>query len=400
MATSMAIGMLFLGAGRFTLSTSDSAIAALLISFYPRYPVNAQDNRCHLQAYRHFWLLAVEARLLSVEDIESGESSRMPVEVQLQKAGSKAEAIVSMPCLLPKVQEVKSIQIASDRYFSSKLDLQGNIHHRRAVIETRKLYVKKKAADLSHDEDKWGKSSIRARAGNITAATQLPLAIQSDIRRERRQECEQLRDLIKNNSHDKDICTLIDVISDSQETTSGSGHNEQEGALELFVLQSILECLLQDKLDLLPTMISLYSSAQALLKRGDGNETQTDVFFLKDLQLLKNSMATPLIDLAFVDSLWTLLQDKYIHELKQSQEDSLRTYLSAVSSPSSPHQLACLLIVAEVPPLSILLQVQQLVMAQEEDRSTLEALIQGTFKEVGYDTRVEVIKVLIKAWQA
>jgi hypothetical protein len=44
--------------------------------------------------------------------------------------------------------------------------------------------------------------------------------------------------------------------------------------------------------------------------------------------------------------------------------------------------------------------VQQLVMAQEEDRSTLEALIQGTFKEVGYDTRVEVIKVLIKAWQA
>lgn len=46
---SLAIGFLFLGGGMRTFSTSNSSIAALLITLYPRLPTGPNDNRCHLQ---------------------------------------------------------------------------------------------------------------------------------------------------------------------------------------------------------------------------------------------------------------------------------------------------------------------------------------------------------------
>jgi anaphase-promoting complex subunit 1 len=49
MAMSMAVGFLFLGAGARTFSTNNEAVAALLISVFPRFPTATSDNRCHLQ---------------------------------------------------------------------------------------------------------------------------------------------------------------------------------------------------------------------------------------------------------------------------------------------------------------------------------------------------------------
>lgn len=45
LATHMAIGLLFLGGGAYTLSTSADAIAALLCAFYPKWPIHSNDNR-------------------------------------------------------------------------------------------------------------------------------------------------------------------------------------------------------------------------------------------------------------------------------------------------------------------------------------------------------------------
>lgn len=50
LATHMALGLLFLGGGTLTLSTSPEAIAALLCAFYPKWPICSSDNRykkCH-----------------------------------------------------------------------------------------------------------------------------------------------------------------------------------------------------------------------------------------------------------------------------------------------------------------------------------------------------------------
>lgn len=87
---------------RYALSTSNSAIAALLCALYPHFPAHSTDNRCelkfvqifcswnvlseltavvkafllycsryHLQALRHLAVLAAEPRLLVPVDVDS-----------------------------------------------------------------------------------------------------------------------------------------------------------------------------------------------------------------------------------------------------------------------------------------------------------------------------------------
>jgi anaphase-promoting complex subunit 1 len=49
LAVSLAGGLLFLSGGRASLSTSNEALAALLIALYPTWPTTPTDQRCHLQ---------------------------------------------------------------------------------------------------------------------------------------------------------------------------------------------------------------------------------------------------------------------------------------------------------------------------------------------------------------
>jgi anaphase-promoting complex subunit 1 len=60
MAVSMSIGFLFLGGGAYTFATNNAAIAALLVSLFPRFPQTPTENRCHLQAFRHLYVIAAE----------------------------------------------------------------------------------------------------------------------------------------------------------------------------------------------------------------------------------------------------------------------------------------------------------------------------------------------------
>lgn len=45
MAVHCTIGLLFLGGGRATLSTTPTAVAALLAAFFPKFPTHSEDNR-------------------------------------------------------------------------------------------------------------------------------------------------------------------------------------------------------------------------------------------------------------------------------------------------------------------------------------------------------------------
>lgn len=65
MAIHMAMGLVFLGGGMYTLSRSNEAIAALLCAFFPVFPCNMADNRLHLQG-RSLLLLLVLSMHLSV----------------------------------------------------------------------------------------------------------------------------------------------------------------------------------------------------------------------------------------------------------------------------------------------------------------------------------------------
>lgn len=156
MAIHMAIGLLFLGGGRYTLGTSDASVAALLIAFYPRFPTRANDNRAHLQAFRHLWFLAVEPRLVVAQDVSSGEVVYAPVQCR----GPTADATrkTTLPSRVADLHLIERLYVDSDRYWASSLDLRSRRRDDTASTGLT-VYVKLKAGYCSYLEDPDGYKS-------------------------------------------------------------------------------------------------------------------------------------------------------------------------------------------------------------------------------------------------
>ncbi|KAF7590802.1 Anaphase-promoting complex subunit 1 [Aspergillus hancockii] len=119
MAAHMAIGLLFLGGGSYTIGTSDLAIASLICSLYPVFPTTVLDNKCHLQAFRHLWVLAAEPRCLIPRDIDSRRPLSIPITVTSTNGSSRK---VTAPCLLPELASVVKVEIHSTDYWPLILD--------------------------------------------------------------------------------------------------------------------------------------------------------------------------------------------------------------------------------------------------------------------------------------
>lgn len=123
MAIHMAIGFLFLGSGKYTFSTSNLSIASLLIALYPKFPESPQDNRYHLQALRHFYVLAIENRLLQSVDIETGELVSVPLEIEYIKSSGKSNPLqpteirlVNTPIMLEDMHKITKIHLRDKKY--------------------------------------------------------------------------------------------------------------------------------------------------------------------------------------------------------------------------------------------------------------------------------------------
>lgn len=160
MAAHLAIGALFLGSGTVTFSTSNLAIASLLIAFYPLFPANVQDNRAHLQAFRHFWVFATDPRCLVSKDIATGQSISLPILIRLKtpktlkhsspsKGKAKARYAASAkrnepailrkqtPCLLPPLEDIATVRTdaTAQGYWNLELDFE---HQPDLVAQFRK----------------------------------------------------------------------------------------------------------------------------------------------------------------------------------------------------------------------------------------------------------------------
>ncbi|KPI90988.1 Anaphase-promoting complex subunit 1 [Papilio xuthus] len=114
MAVHCTVGLLFLAGGPGTLSTSRTAVAPLLIAFFPKFPTHSEDNRYHLQAFRHLYVLAVEPRLLLPRDLDTGKLCYAHVQVvDLQGVVKEMKA----PCIIPELDGLKEVKINDPRYW-------------------------------------------------------------------------------------------------------------------------------------------------------------------------------------------------------------------------------------------------------------------------------------------
>ncbi|KAK5075145.1 Anaphase-promoting complex subunit 1 [Lithohypha guttulata] len=115
LASHMAIGSLFLSGGMATFGTSNLAVASLVIAFYPLFPVDVLDNRAHLQALRHLWVLAVEHRCLILRDADNGQVlSGIEASIQLEDGSISS---LRTPCLLSDLDIIRAIYIAQESYW-------------------------------------------------------------------------------------------------------------------------------------------------------------------------------------------------------------------------------------------------------------------------------------------
>jgi anaphase-promoting complex subunit 1 len=118
-AAHMAIGALFLGGGTHTFGRSDLSVASLLCAFYPVFPTTVLDNKSHLQAFRHFWVLAAEPRCIVPRDADTLRPISIPVSVSLRDGTEKS---LMAPCLLPEFSELATIETSASEHWKVVLD--------------------------------------------------------------------------------------------------------------------------------------------------------------------------------------------------------------------------------------------------------------------------------------
>ncbi|KAF2459618.1 hypothetical protein BDY21DRAFT_272583, partial [Lineolata rhizophorae] len=156
MASHLAIGALFLAGGTHAFGNSNLAVASLVLAFYPLFPLTVHDNKAHLQAFRHFWVLAAEPRCLVVREVETRRAISVGVVVRLkketltqeiQKQPAKPRTLhLTAPCLLPPLSAIASIQTTSSDHWPVKLDLARNPAHAAAFARTQTLPVRRRPA--------------------------------------------------------------------------------------------------------------------------------------------------------------------------------------------------------------------------------------------------------------
>lgn len=251
LATHMALGLLFLGEGRFSLGTSDSAIACMVAAFYPKFSVLSSDNRAYLPALRHLWVLAVEPRCLIARDVDTKEVVYLPMKIRLKDATSPVGmAGFIAPTLIPSLDRVLSIKIDTPRYWPFLLDVANNSRHLNGLLHSQTLFVKRRAMFLSYMEDPKGSRSLFVRSGLATgdAATL---------------DCPQLTDTTSHpasdiqhyiTSHSNDISFL----AFADRLCRGDGLTPSEKIFNNFCHATLLDCIMQDKPQMLSSYLALY----------------------------------------------------------------------------------------------------------------------------------------------
>ena len=155
MAAHMALGALFLGGGTYTFDSTPLAIASLICAFYPLFPTDVLDNKAHLQAFRHFWVLAASPRCLVVRDVETRRAISSPVLITLKPDNKSKHSNTQVlqrtaPCLLPNLDTISSLRTASPDHWPVTLDFASNPAHVSAFQRNHTIIVRRRPARAAY----------------------------------------------------------------------------------------------------------------------------------------------------------------------------------------------------------------------------------------------------------
>ncbi|XP_032594835.1 anaphase-promoting complex subunit 1 [Drosophila grimshawi] len=153
MAIHMSLGLLFLGAGRYTIAKTPESIAALVCAFFPKFPIHSNDNRYHLQALRHLYVLAVEPRLFLPRDIDTHQLCLCNISV-LEVGANVMRRLPIAPCILPELSTLEQVIVDDENYWPVCFERSRNWHQLEKALELcAPIDIKKRTGCLSHLED-------------------------------------------------------------------------------------------------------------------------------------------------------------------------------------------------------------------------------------------------------
>ncbi|PRQ70979.1 anaphase promoting complex subunit 1 [Rhodotorula toruloides] len=287
LAVHMSLGLLFLGQGKQTLGNFDAAVAALFLSLYPIFPSTSIENRFHLQAYRHLWVLAVEPRYLEARDVDSGEPVFLPVRLRLkpdgvsgQPSGKAAVKQLVAPTLIPSISQIDAIQIDSPRYWAFALNLSSNPSHLEQFLRDSTLYVKRKTGHLSYAQDPRGIRSIFTRSKSETGSSVFDFG---QTARMLSTSANGLRDFVAAFSGDEEAVAATAALCLPKDAS------RPPTEFEAFSASVLLECLTKDKRDVAPIYRAVYSAIkdlEAALNSPSSNSSSTALLETDDLRFV------------------------------------------------------------------------------------------------------------------
>ncbi|XP_056147337.1 anaphase-promoting complex subunit 1 [Lampris incognitus] len=245
MAHHMALGLLFLGGGRYTLSTSNSAIAALLCALYPHFPAHSTDNRYHLQALRHLGVLAAEPRLLVPVDVDTLKPCYALLEVTYKGTQWYEETTVELmaPAILPELHLLKQVKVKGPRYWELSIVLNKGTQHLKSILSRDGvLYVKLRAGHLPYKDDPQGWKSLLSSTVNKRS---------SEVRAFKPEAISTL-------TSDPSLVSFADFFCKNSDRVK-----QREDTQTLFSAM-LFECVTQENPDMLPTYIAIDQVVRAL----------------------------------------------------------------------------------------------------------------------------------------
>ncbi|XP_058110276.1 anaphase-promoting complex subunit 1 isoform X2 [Magnolia sinica] len=323
MAVSLAIGFLFLGGGMRTFSTGNGAIAALLITLYPRLPTGPNDNRCHLQAFRHFYVLATEARWVQTVDVDTGLPVYAPLEVTITETEYHAETSFCeiTPCILPERAALKTVQVCGPRYWPQIIELLPEDKpwwrsgDKNDPFNGGLLYVKRKVGACSYVDDPIGCQSLLSRAMH-KVCDMTSLWGSTNIKGNSAPGSFKVDQLISNFSADPSLISFAQLCCDS------SWHNRSDVDFKEFCLQVLFECVSKDRPALLQVYLSLYTMIKSMAEQVTGGGVFGDSLFLSSLKLAV-AYNDALVCGKLTCARGGIVQSTFIASLKKRVEDIL-----------------------------------------------------------------------------
>ncbi|KAL8144559.1 hypothetical protein V2J09_017591 [Rumex salicifolius] len=325
MAVSLAIGFLFLGGGMRTFSTNNSAIACLLITLYPRFPMGPNDNRCHLQAYRHMYVLATEARWIQTLDVDTGLPVYAPLEITIKETEHHAETTYCQvtPCILPERANLKSVNVCGPRYWPQVIELTPedkpwwNPGDRDHPFNSGVLYIKRKIGSCSYVDDPTGCQSLLSRA--MHKAFSLTSTRTSDFSPNTQGDLGSVKvdQLVRTFSSDPSLIAFAQLCCDPS-WNCNSDVNFQE-----FCLQVLFECISKDRPALFRVYLSLYTMIRLMADQG-----KSDILMFNDslsLSSLKLALAynEAVLQGRLTPSLSGIIQPTFLGSIKKRLDDLL-----------------------------------------------------------------------------